>query len=125
VQLGLSYGQRKCANDELLSYFQVETPIHRLSFFLFCFTIVYMTKKNQDNSFNFIFQIGNDRQSKRLLANLGRILLFHYYYSFFIKTCTGNIKAKSKRYHWIQKIPVLKRLFIQNFCKRNRYLEEK
>ena len=26
-----------------------------------------------------------------------------------------NIKAKSKRYHWIQKIPVLKRLFIQNF----------
>jgi hypothetical protein len=23
-----------------------------------------------------------------------------------------NIKAKSKRYHWIQKIPVLKRLFI-------------
>ena len=35
-----------------------------------------------------------------------------------------NIKAKSKRYHWIQKIPVLKRLFIQNFCKRSRYLEE-
>jgi hypothetical protein len=31
-----------------------------------------------------------------------------------------NIKAKSKRYHWIQKIPVLKRLFIQNFCKRSR-----
>ena len=26
-----------------------------------------------------------------------------------------NIKAKSKRYHWIQKIPVLKRLFIQTF----------
>lgn len=35
-----------------------------------------------------------------------------------------NIKAKSKRYHWIQKIPVLKRLFIQNFCKRSRCLEE-
>ena len=32
-----------------------------------------------------------------------------------------NIKAKSKRYHWIQKIPVRKRLFIQNFC---RCLEE-
>ena len=31
-----------------------------------------------------------------------------------------NIKAKSKRYHWIQKIPVLKRLFIQNFCKRRK-----
>jgi uncharacterized protein YpiB (UPF0302 family) len=27
-----------------------------------------------------------------------------------------NIKAKLKRYHWIQKIPVLKRLLIQNFC---------
>jgi hypothetical protein len=26
---------RKCANDELLSYFQVEAPIHRPSFFLF------------------------------------------------------------------------------------------
>jgi hypothetical protein len=34
------------------------------------------------------------------------------------------IKAKSKRYHWILKIPVLKRLFIQNFCKRSRCLEE-
>ena len=33
-------------------------------------------QNNQDNSFNFRFQIGNDRQSKRLLANLGRI----YYY---------------------------------------------
>ena len=35
-----------------------------------------------------------------------------------------NIKAKSKRYHWIQKIPVLKQLLIQNFCKRSRCLEE-
>ena len=35
-----------------------------------------------------------------------------------------NIKAKSKRYLWIQKIPVLKQLFIQNFCKRSRCLEE-
>ena len=35
-----------------------------------------------------------------------------------------NIKAKSKRYHWIQKIPVLERLFIQNFCKRSRCQEE-
>jgi hypothetical protein len=40
---------------------------------------------NQDNSFNLRFQIGNGRQSKRLLANLGRILLFHYFF-FFIKT---------------------------------------
>ena len=31
----MSYGQRKCANDELLFYFQVEAPLHRPSFFLF------------------------------------------------------------------------------------------
>ena len=31
----MSYGQRKCAKDELLSYFQVEAQIHRPSFFLF------------------------------------------------------------------------------------------
>ena len=35
-----------------------------------------------------------------------------------------NIKAKSKRSHWIQKIPVLKQLFIQNFCKRSGCLEK-
>ena len=40
----------------------------------------HMTKTNQDNSFNFGFQIRNDRQSKRLLANLGRILLFHFFF---------------------------------------------
>ena len=38
--------------------------------------------------------------------------------------CISNIKAKSKRYHWIQILPVLKRWFIQNFCKRSRCLEE-
>ena len=31
----MSYGQRKCTKDELLSYFQVEAPIHRPSCFLF------------------------------------------------------------------------------------------
>jgi hypothetical protein len=36
----------------------------------------HMTKKNQDNSFNFRFQNGNGRQSKRLLANLGRYSSF-------------------------------------------------
>ena len=40
-------------------------------------------QKYQDNSFSFKFQIGNDRQSKRLHANLGRILLFHYFFYFF------------------------------------------
>ena len=42
-------------------------------------------QNNQDNSFNFRFQIGNGRQSKRLRAYLGRILLFHYLF-FWIKT---------------------------------------
>ena len=46
-------------------------------------------QKNQDNSFDFRFQIGNDRQPKRLLANLGRILLFHYYYYYFFLIKTG------------------------------------
>ena len=36
----------------------------------------HMTKKNQDNSFNFRFGIGNGRQSKRLLANLGEFFFF-------------------------------------------------
>ena len=35
-----------------------------------------------------------------------------------------NMKAKSNRYHWIHRIPVLKRLFIQHFCKPSRCLEE-
>jgi hypothetical protein len=64
--------------------------------------IVCMTKKIRIILINFRFQIGNDRQSNYIT----------------------NIKAKSKRYHWIQKIPVLKRLFIQNFCKRSRCLKE-
>ena len=41
----MSYGQRKCANDELLSYFQVEAPIHRPSFFLF-FSLTIKDKTN-------------------------------------------------------------------------------
>ena len=41
----MSYGQRKCANDELLSYFQVEAPIHHPSFFqFFSLTIKDKTK---------------------------------------------------------------------------------
>jgi len=44
----------------------------------------HMTKKikNQDNSFNFRFQIGNGRQSKRLLANLGEFFFFIIYLFF-------------------------------------------
>ena len=41
-----------------------------------------MTKKIRIILINFRFQIGNDRQSKRLhvLANLGRILFFHFFF---------------------------------------------
>ena len=39
-----------------------------------------MTKKIRIILINFRFQIGNDRQSKRLLANLGRILFFHFFW---------------------------------------------
>ena len=45
--------------------------------------IVYMTKNIKIILINFRFQIGNDRQSKRLLANLGIILFFHF---FLVKT---------------------------------------
>jgi hypothetical protein len=51
-------------------------------------------KTNQDNSFNFRFQIGNGRQSKRLLANLGRILLFHYLFFFFYKNRNTGFSSK-------------------------------
>jgi hypothetical protein len=44
----------------------------------------HMTKKNQDNSFNFRFQIGNGRQSERLLANLGEFFFFIMYFYFFL-----------------------------------------
>ena len=60
-------------------------------------------KYNQDNSFNFRFQIRNGLQSKRLLANLGRILLFHYLF-FLIKTgtrdCLLNIYSAYKSFVW-------------------------
>ena len=42
--------------------------------------IVYMTNKIRIILINFRFQIGNDRQSKRLLANLGRILFFSFFF---------------------------------------------
>ena len=50
----------------------------------FTYQLPYDQKKNQDNSFNFRFQIGNGRQSKRLLANLGEFFFFIIF--FFIKT---------------------------------------
>jgi hypothetical protein len=64
-------------------------------------------QKNQDNSLNFRFQIGNDRQSKRLLANLGRFLLFNYYSFFFFFIKTGirdvllDIYSAYKSFVWL------------------------
>jgi hypothetical protein len=52
---------------------------------------------DQDNSFNFRFQIGNGRQSKRLLANLGRILIFHYLF-FFNKNRNTGFSSAYKRF---------------------------
>ena len=52
-------------------------------------TNYHMTKTNQDNPFNFRFQIDNDRQSKRLLANLRRMLLFHFFFFFDKNRNTG------------------------------------
>jgi hypothetical protein len=141
VQLGLSYDQRKCANDELLSYFQVEAPIHRPSFFLFFSLtikdktkisltikakfIVYMTKKFRINLLILDFKLGTIDNRKDYLQTWGEffffiIIFFWMYTSLCIarvfddhRSCQKlinyitNIKAKSKRYHWIQKIPVL------------------
>ena len=64
-------------------------------------------KTNQDNSFYFRFQIGNIRQSKRLLANLWRILLFHYY-SFLYKNSNTGFSSK----HLLR---------LQMFCMNSRY----
>ena len=58
----------------------IPESVYNDAFLTFTFSmqqcIVYMTKKIRIILINFRFQIGNDRQSKRLLANLGRILFF-------------------------------------------------
>jgi hypothetical protein len=67
----------------------------------------HMTNKNQDNYFNFRFQIGNGRQFKRLLANLGRILLCHYLF-FFDKNRNTGFSSRHL-------------LHLQKFCMNSRY----
>ena len=69
-------------------------------------------QKNQDNSFNFRFQIGNDRQSKTLLANLGRILLFHYYYLFFFYKNRNTGFSSRHLLPWLR---------LQKFCMNSRF----
>jgi hypothetical protein len=68
--------------------------------------IVYMTKKIGIILINFRFQIGNDRQSKRLLANLGRILFF----SFFFLDKNRNTGFSSRQL-----------LRLQKFCMNSRF----
>ena len=41
----MSYSHRKCANSELLSYFQAEAPMHRPSFY-FIFPLTIKVKTN-------------------------------------------------------------------------------
>ena len=65
---------------------------------------------NQDNSFNFRFQIGNDGQSKRLLVNLGRNLLFHYYFILFLFDKNRNTGFSSGHL-----------LRLQQFCMNSRF----
>jgi hypothetical protein len=65
------------------------------------FLKIYRSQTDQDNSFNFRFQIGNGRQSKRLLANLGRILIFHY----LIEMCFQCIFHCTIRHITFLKIP--------------------
>ena len=67
-------------------------------------------QKNQDNSFNFRFQIGNDGQSKRLLVNLGRNLLFHYYFILFLFDKNRNTGFSSRHL-----------LRLQLFCMNSRF----
>ena len=67
---------------------------------------------NQDNSFNFRFQIGNGRQSKRLLANLGRILLFHYLFIFFIKTGMSVKSSTELMLYVVLTMPTLNKAYL-------------
>jgi hypothetical protein len=68
----------------------------------------HMTKKNQNNSFNFRFQIGKGQQLKRLLANLGRILLFHYLFIFDKKNRNTGFSSR----HLLR---------LQKFCMNSRF----
>ena len=49
----MSYGERKCTNGELLSYFQAEAPMHRPSFFSI-FTLTLKDKTNISLTFKIL-----------------------------------------------------------------------
>jgi hypothetical protein len=64
-------------------------------------------QKNQENSFNFRFQIGNGRQSKRLLANLGEFFFFIIIFFLYKNRNTGFSSRHLLR--------------LQKFCMNSRY----
>ena len=71
-------------------------------------------KKNQDNSFNFRFQIGNGRQSKRILANLGEFFFFIINFFFFHKN--RNMGFSSRHLLRLQKFCMNSRYRTGSFC---------
>ena len=68
--------------------------------------IVYMTKQIR------IILLILDRQSKSLLANLGRILLFHYYYLFFFYKNRNTGFSSRHLLPWLR---------LQKFCMNSRF----
>jgi hypothetical protein len=98
----LSYGQRKCANDELLSYFQVEAPIHCPSFFLFfSLTIKDKTKILHLGQGSFTRKVRTIFTLKIIVSifvKLFLILVLHLRHFFivriFVKRATGVLDFK-------------------------------
>ena len=105
----MSYGQRKCANDELLSYFQIEAPIHRPSFFLF-FSLTIKDKTNISLTIK-ILHLGQGRFTRKvstifalkiivsIFVKLFLILVLHLRQFFivriFVKRATGCLRRQN------------------------------
>jgi hypothetical protein len=102
----LSYGQRKCANDELLSYFQIEAPIHRPSFFLF-FSLTIKDKTNISLTIK-ILHLGQGMFTRKvrdifalkiivsIFVKLFLILVLHLRQFFIVR---NFVKRATGRYH--------------------------
>jgi hypothetical protein len=118
----LSYGQEKCANDELLSYFQVEAPIHRPSFFLF-FSLTIKDKTNISLTIK-ILHLGQGSFTRKvrtiftlkiivsIFVKIFLILVLHLRQFFivriFVKRATGFQKGdnlKTNRTHPLHNLP--------------------
>jgi hypothetical protein len=80
----LSYGQRKCANGELLSYFQAEAPMHRPSLFSI-FSLTIIDKTNISVTFKILhLQQGSFTHKVRTIFKLKIIVRI------FVKRATGD-----------------------------------